>query len=924
MEVTYKGSLLNADENPMINFFSISEKQEESSNSFIDESKLEKQLISDNSSKNKFLKFPDFPKNIYSNDNNKSLPKLSLIKKKSSKSFNLSKKNKEKNENQKSIQKDNIKKKRHSHKRISLQNNHNFKIIKKIKSNVIFDKRRNSSAKNITPQIKNKNSFKGRQNIKVQALNSPFNNNINRIYQSFNGNLITSRILIRNKSFNISSSETINQLYNNKKVKTNIILDNKKLKINDGYERLQIRLFENLKKSPMFEKSEKILYKGKILFGLLGFSSLMSILFQILDAILYNKNSYEYLIDTNINKKIEIDLNNICYYLQERKISIEENYMRIFNIIFSIFSIIITLYLNNNKNNYIKQKNKNNKNFYIYYNSKYLYNNKKKRYKNKIDDNHISIIPKNEEMIPKKKMPISEIIKTILSLLINLVICPPKINKIFIIKQKRTTHIISLSCIILIFTSFKIIIIYRSLFHLTPLNNLIYKTIFKSKTGKVDFLFIIRYFLNRFPMTLILINLIILGLIFCILILCIEYFSFDNQKRFNENDNIFKYFINVLSLYCFYILKNIHDNNKPSTALSLLIMIILGSFSLIMVSYLVYYIKELIEFNHEEQKAYTKLIKILNPINKEHKAANLLKAFILIKKLSKDFKNSGNEYNKKESKNQQFQSNNQRRHNLFYFEKDNTDIYNNYTTIIGFNQDNGRNNFINFICEKFILKLKLINECNNLNDNLLIARNFSHSFTDLLKTLGQKMDENLYQLNSKLQILIKIENKYKDFLKLQKINLKKIKKLLEYQNFSLNYLINRHNNENYEDFIRKKKRIRKAVTLTGSLIYSNKTIFKKKNNNYFDSIKNLRKVCFNRVNSSYFGIGTIGKFIKSQKNDKNQCNKINNNKNIYNKNIKKSKSLDNYKLINLNNIKKSYIFGFANANKTINRKNTYK
>ena len=243
------------------------------------------------------------------------------------------------------------------------------------------------------------------------------------------------------------------------------------------------------------------------------------------------------------------------------------------------------------------------------------------------------------------------------------------------------------------------------------------------------------------------------------------------------------------------------------------------------------------------------------------------------------------------------------------------------------NQNNERNNFVNYLCEKFILKIKLMSECKNLKNNLLIARNFSHSFTDLLKTLGQKMNENLYQLNSKLQKMIKIENKYKDFLKLQRMSLKKIKKILEYQDFSLNYLINKHNSENYENFLRKKRRIRKAGTLTGSLIYSNKQLFRKKNknnNNNFDSIKSIQKISINRVKSSFLGSGTIGKIINSKKNNKNQYNKINNDKSINKNNIKKSKSFDNCKFININNIKKLYIFGFTNINKIIIRKNTYK
>ena len=210
--------------------------------------------------------------------------------------------------------------KRNVSKAISFQNNLNYDIIGQI-----FGKRRNSSSKyaNLSPQIKKTITFKGKQNINIQTLNNPLNdNNIsnNNVYKLFSNNSISSRMILRNKSFNTSSIET----------------NNKKLKINDGYEGiLQIRLFEKLKKSPMFEKSEKLLYKEKLLFGFLGFSTLMSIIFQICDVILYNKNTYKYLI--NIYSYEKINLNNINDYIQERTISREENCVRIFNIIFSFF-----------------------------------------------------------------------------------------------------------------------------------------------------------------------------------------------------------------------------------------------------------------------------------------------------------------------------------------------------------------------------------------------------------------------------------------------------------------------------------------------------------------------------------------------------------------------------------------------------------
>ena len=58
---------------------------------------------------------------------------------------------------------------------------------------------------------------------------------------------------------------------------------------------LQINLFEKLKNNPMFEKSEKIIKKEKILYGLLALCTLLNIFFQILEAIQYNKKSLIYL-----------------------------------------------------------------------------------------------------------------------------------------------------------------------------------------------------------------------------------------------------------------------------------------------------------------------------------------------------------------------------------------------------------------------------------------------------------------------------------------------------------------------------------------------------------------------------------------------------------------------------------------------------
>ena len=68
-------------------------------------------------------------------------------------------------------------------------------------------------------------------------------------------------------------------------------------------------------------------------------------------------------------------------------------------------------------------------------------------------------------------------------------------------------------------------------------------------------------------------------------------------------------------------------------------------------SYFIYYVNLLIEFKPEEKQAYGKLVKLLNPSNKENKAANLIKAFLLLKKIYIDNKNIRDEYKLKKENN---------------------------------------------------------------------------------------------------------------------------------------------------------------------------------------------------------------------------------------------------------------------------------
>ena len=163
----------------------------------------------------------------------------------------------------------------------------------------------------------------------------------------------------------------------------------------------------------------------------------------------------------------------------------------------------------------------------------------------------------------------------------------------------------------------------------------------------------LRYYLNRYPLIFMVSSFFFLGLMFCILIFCIEYFSIDTINGIwnNKGDNNLRNYFNIINLLSFYIIKNISGEISPKTILGMSILIIGGTIGLLIFSYFIYYISELVRFSPEENKAYSKLIKILNPLNDEHKSANLIKIVLLMKKTIKNYKNIEKDYriNKKEN-----------------------------------------------------------------------------------------------------------------------------------------------------------------------------------------------------------------------------------------------------------------------------------
>ena len=175
------------------------------------------------------------------------------------------------------------------------------------------------------------------------------------------------------------------------------------------------------------------------------------------------------------------------------------------------------------------------------------------------------------------------------------------------------------------------------------------------------------------------------------------------------------------------------------------------------------------------------------------------------------------------------------------------------------------------------------------------------------------MNDNLNQLSNKLQILNDNDKKYKKFLKCQKSILKKIKKVNEYQDYIINYLINQHNNNKFENNLNKTKMIKKTKNLAKTDLhnYKNNIISKFKFNNIkCDYFKNQEKNGSNRHKSTTQTHFNYKRMLENKVIDKEE--------NI-NKSFTKSKSLKDNILI----IQKSLLFEFIN-NKTIKkRKSSY-
>ena len=751
----------------MITFESISEKQEESSNSSVKNTKLAKSKSIQINNKSKLTSNNDILKDAINisinNIQKKKRVTLKHIKKRSFQETN---------------------------------NENSFSLFKrrntKEKSTNIFNKRTSF-------QQDNNRSFSFYNQIKKSLRLSNSQLGPISIFYS-NKNSVVEQNFVKKKNVNLANSESFLDMkyFADKKYKHSI-LQKGKLNLQDHKNLHSFSLFKRLKESYLYEKSEATLFKIKICYGFLGIFSLLSILLEIADVFLFNRKSKEYLKENyNIYLKEDFNIENY-YFIQNRKISNQENTIRIFNLIFSIISFFMHLIIHFIKNRFEKDsddRNRYNNNYYGYKRRKKILRNHNTNSYNNPNDNHIKFIF-SDNLVTKDFVSKEALIKLIKNCVISVVFYPPGINKVFIGINDKVIYVYSLNIFFLLITFFKLKNIYYAIYYLSPYNNLLYKTICSSNMAQLNIKFMLRFLLNNFPMSFIIINFIIICLVSCILLYTIEIFSINIQNGIwnNKGENDMTNFYNEITLYCLFIFKYIHGNIKPETIFGSFILLAGGTMGLFFSTYCIYYINNLMEFTTEEQQAYTKLIKLLNPLNNEHKSANLVKIFIQMNKLYLDNQNIEDNYRKK--KENELKALVQKtflfRNRNFKFDPNNRSKS---LAIIAENINyKEKKKFLKYLCTQFVLKIKFLTEIKNFKNNLMIARNNTLSLNDVLKTLGDKMNRNINQLNNKVEKLILNDKKFKNFMRFQEKNLKKVRIIMTYEDLLLQYLIERNNDD---------------------------------------------------------------------------------------------------------------------------------
>ena len=338
---------------------------------------------------------------------------------------------------------------------------------------------------------------------------------------------------------------------------------------------------------------DKSLIKIKYCDILLSFLTIISFLIIFIDNQIYSYKSLDYFNEKTNNKEGNISIEDLKQ-LKNRKITKNENILRLINIIIAMISILILI---------------------IKYN--YQLNLEKKEEK----------IPDNQSLFSSKFF-----LNLLLECLICLFIHPPYLNIMFYRTSTDNIYAFSLNSVLFLFHILKLYNLLRLIRAFSKYNTIISKIICETYKIESGISFTIKSELNNRRLKIIISLLIFISLLISILIKDFECFSFNkktmlySKKGLNDLSN----FLNTYWLTFVTITSVSYGDEYPRTSFGRLLLFISSFFGLLTVGLIIATLSEKILFNSTEKKAYLKLKRIFNPDNKLNKAANLIKTLLFL------------------------------------------------------------------------------------------------------------------------------------------------------------------------------------------------------------------------------------------------------------------------------------------------------
>ena len=618
------------------------------------------------------------------------------------------------------------------------------------------------------------------------------------------------------------------------------------------HKRLLISTFNYTKSNYLYKETEKLINIVKIFYTFLIIFSLTSIICSVIDGKLFIDNSEKYLIENDININSNNKDINIYYLLKNRKITKKENMYRIINGITSIINCFLLFIIRLKSVRFVNIKRKTrtiytdnepgSNNQYINQIAQHKKEKKIMRQASALKTTKVNIVLSEDDDIVNESVSLSGTkFRLVFLCIINIIFYPPFVNKIYIGYYHQILYVFPLNSIFMIITFFKIINIYLAIIFISPINSIPNKLICKSNLFSLRNIFVIKIMMNDHPIIFAIINTIVMFFITTSIMYFLEYFSIDKNLGIysNKGENNFKNYLNVLYLYIFFIKKTAFGDIHPRTLLGKFIITIFQSMGSFLLAFLFFHLNSIIEFKVEEQRAYSRLMKLFDPENKEYKATTVISKLLKLKKLYKDSRSVRDAYFKLMYSNknidyvklmdQKFKmdstlldnknSNNIDESHYVIFglptKKQSREIKSNENldlskTIfseneVGDNKEDIRKKIVFYMEHYFVIKTRFIIAIKEFTDNFKIASSFSIQLNDAIFNLENKLADNTQELNSKLFSIEDIDEDFEQILYNHKRFIKRFKRLNFLVANTIIYLVET-NNKIFERRLHRKKK----------------------------------------------------------------------------------------------------------------------